>query len=388
MGVANSLRAMHEQNKGHMTKTNLFMADLDLIEEEEGFNLGREYDEPDEIAHIRNLADCYIAGEDLPPLIVKVVDGRIIVRDGHCRRRAALLARSEGCEISRLAVMESKGDEIDQTMILLTSNDGLKQKPLGRAKIYAKLISMGLTEDEVAKRIKKTKPHVMQYLALHNLPMKLKELIKSDVIAWSMALELFNEHGTKAVELIESHNHQTKPTIVPGAVGEESTSVDPASHSGETQGNNAESQPTKQKRITRKMIDSSTGYRSRLTGTLVKDVTDRIGSVVKSLSEAQVEGDHVLVRMSKEDAEALRALHQNILPPSSDGKEEETPDELYESALAFVTESAETSVSALQRQLEIDFNRATRLLDALARNGVISKPDKKGKRELLLEASI
>lgn len=386
MGVANSLRAMHEQNKGHMTKTNLFMADLDLLEEEDGFNIGRDYEDPDVVQHIRNLADAYIAGEDLPPLIVKVVDGRILVRDGHCRRRGALLARSEGCEINRLAVLESKGDEIDQTMILLTSNDGLKQKPLGRAKIYAKLISMGLTEDEVAKKIKKTKPHVMQYLALHNLPIKLKELIKNDVIAWSMALELFNEHGTKAIELIQSHHQQATPAVTTGEVVE-STGIAPSSNADDAQNENSGSNAPKQKRITRKMIDSSTGYRSRLTGTLVKDVTDRIGSVVKSISEAQVEGDHVLVRMSKEEAEALRALHQNILPPSSEGKEEQA-DELYEAALAYVTESAETSVSALQRQLEIDINRATRLLDALARNGVISKADKKGKRELLLEASI
>lgn len=387
MGVPNSLRAMHEQNKGHMTKTNLFMAELDLLEEEDGFNIGRDYEDPDVVQHIRNLADAYIAGEDLPPLIVKVVDGRILVRDGHCRRRGALLARSEGCEINRLAVLESKGDEIDQTMILLTSNDGLKQKPLGRAKIYAKLISMGLTEDEVAKKIKKTKPHVMQYLALHNLPMKLKELIKSDVIAWSMALELFNEHGTKAIELIQSHHQLATPAATTGEVVE-TAGVAPSSNAEDAQNENSVPKAPKQKRITRKMIDSSTGYRSRLTGTLVKDVTDRIGSVVKSLSEAQVEGDHVLVRMSKEDAEALRALHQNILPPSSEGKEDQATDELYEAALAYVTESAETSVSALQRQLEIDVNRATRLLDALARNGVISKADKKGKRELLLEASI
>lgn len=404
MGVANSLRAMHGEHKGKMTKTNLFMADLDLLEEEDGFNIGRDYDDPEVQEHIRNLADAYKAGEDLPPLVVKVLDGRILVRDGHCRRRGALLARSEGAEITRLPIMEVKGDEVDQTMILLTSNDGLKQKPLGRAKIYAKLVNMGLSEDEVAKRTKKTKTHVQQYLALHNLPIKLKEYIKADLIAWSMALELFNEHGTKAVDILEEHQAKnggpSEPTVKAEApeTGTETTAA------GEQEAP-AATQP-KPKRITRKAIDAATGYRSRLTGTLVKDVTDRISSVVKSLSEAQEDGEHVVVRMTKEEAEALRSLHQSILPPNKGGNDEKAQesesagnpsddsdatgsdiDGLYDTAVAFVTETGKANISALQRHLRVGYNQAARLVESMEEAGVVSATDGSGKREVLAEAT-
>lgn len=94
MGVSNSLQVMRGEYKGKVTKTNLFMAGLNLIEED-GFNT-REYDLPKVKEHIWKFADAYKAGEELPPLLVRVVDGRILLRDGYCRRRGALLACEEG----------------------------------------------------------------------------------------------------------------------------------------------------------------------------------------------------------------------------------------------------------------------------------------------------
>jgi hypothetical protein len=167
MTIPSSLRAMHEAHKSRMTKSNLFYADLDLIEEEDGFNT-REYERPEVQEHINNLADAYLAGDDLPPLRVTVIDGRLLLRDGYCRRRAAMIARDRGAEITRLPVMEVKGDEVEQSLVILTSNDGLKLTPLERAKVYARLIGMNLTEDEVAKRVRKTRTHVQQYLAIHS----------------------------------------------------------------------------------------------------------------------------------------------------------------------------------------------------------------------------
>ncbi|MFA0809324.1 hypothetical protein [Microbulbifer epialgicus] len=313
MGIPNSLRAMHGAHKGKMTKGNMFFAELDLLKEEEGFNIGRDYEDPDVIQHIRNLADAYKAGETLPPLTVQVRDGEIYVREGHCRRRGALLARSEGAEISRLPLIESKGDDIDQTMILLTSHDGLKLKPVGRAKIYAKLINMGLTEEEVAKRNKKTVAHVQQYLQVHNMPLKMKDLINKEVVSWSMALDLYKEYGTKAVDILEAQI-QDDDEVKPSAKSED----------GQGTATNQDVPGTvkaKPKRITRKAIDEATGFRSRLTGGVVKNVTNQLGSIVKSLDAAEDEGDHIVMRISKEEAESIRSLHKTILPGSkSSGK--------------------------------------------------------------------
>lgn len=398
MGVPNSLRAMHGEYKGKMTKTNLFMADLDLIEEEDGFNT-REYDRPEVKEHIRKLADVYKAGEELPPLLVRVVDGRILLRDGYCRRRGALLAREEGAEIVRLPIQEVKGDEVEQSMVILTSNDGLKLTALERAKVYARLLGMNLTEDEIASRVRKTKTHVQQYLAVYGLPVKLKEYIKADVVSWSLALEMYNEHGSKAVDLLDSQHSENQAAA----------DASPEANKNAVTPNDGEStvQPAalaKPKRITRKSIDAATGYRSRLTGTMVKSVTDRIGSVVKSLSEAEEVGDHVMVRMSKEEADALRALHQEILPPakknkdapdSSDGDSssehsqctDTEHDNLYEDAVTIVKETGKATVSSLQRKLRVGYNHAARLIESMERSGIVSSADDTGNREVLVGAN-
>lgn len=59
-------------------------------------------------------------------------------------------------------------------------------------------------------------------------------------------------------------------------------------------------------------------------------------------------------------------------------------DEHYQAAISFILESKNVSTSSLQRQFGIGYNRAAKLMDALERNGVVSKPDSGGKRQLLL----
>lgn len=58
-------------------------------------------------------------------------------------------------------------------------------------------------------------------------------------------------------------------------------------------------------------------------------------------------------------------------------------DELYEDAVMFVMESGKTSISAIQRELRIGYNRAANLVDEMERQGILSKPDHSGKRTLL-----
>ena len=102
---AQSLRALNDdlkkKNKDNgvdedvgTTKGSGWSVAPELIEEEEDFNTRgaflnkKEYFAQEKVkAHIRKLADAYKRGDYVPPLIVKVVDDRILVRDGHCRRR-------------------------------------------------------------------------------------------------------------------------------------------------------------------------------------------------------------------------------------------------------------------------------------------------------------
>ncbi len=58
-------------------------------------------------------------------------------------------------------------------------------------------------------------------------------------------------------------------------------------------------------------------------------------------------------------------------------------DELYEDAKAVVLGDKKTSISYLQRRLQIGYNRSARIIEQLEMMGVISAPNTKGQREIL-----
>ncbi|HHD84292.1 MAG TPA: DNA translocase FtsK, partial [Campylobacteraceae bacterium] len=59
-------------------------------------------------------------------------------------------------------------------------------------------------------------------------------------------------------------------------------------------------------------------------------------------------------------------------------------DELYEEAKSIVLSDKKTSISYLQRRLQIGYNRAARIVEQLELTGVISSPNAKGQREILV----
>uniref|UniRef100_UPI000576CE1A DNA translocase FtsK n=1 Tax=Campylobacter coli TaxID=195 RepID=UPI000576CE1A len=58
-------------------------------------------------------------------------------------------------------------------------------------------------------------------------------------------------------------------------------------------------------------------------------------------------------------------------------------DELYEDAKRVILSDGKTSISYLQRKLNIGYNRAANIIDQLTESGVLSEPNSKGQREIL-----
>ena len=73
----------------------------------------------------------------------------------------------------------------------------------------------------------------------------------------------------------------------------------------------------------------------------------------------------------------------NGLPEASAGDSE---DELYDKAVAYVLESRRASISSVQRQLRVGYNRAARLIEEMEAQGVVSPPEHNGQREVLAPA--
>ena len=58
-------------------------------------------------------------------------------------------------------------------------------------------------------------------------------------------------------------------------------------------------------------------------------------------------------------------------------------DELYQQAVEVIRSEGKASTSFLQRKLQIGYNRAARIIDMMEANGIISKANHVGKRDVL-----
>ena len=67
----------------------------------------------------------------------------------------------------------------------------------------------------------------------------------------------------------------------------------------------------------------------------------------------------------------------------SGGDYEEEMDQLYDEAVAFVTETRRASISSVQRKFKIGYNRAARMIEAMEAAGVITSQAHNGSREVI-----
>ena len=58
-------------------------------------------------------------------------------------------------------------------------------------------------------------------------------------------------------------------------------------------------------------------------------------------------------------------------------------DELYQAALEIIRSEGKASTSFLQRKLQIGYNRAARIIDMMEADGIVSKANHVGKRDVL-----
>ena len=175
----------------------------------EGFNprvMNDEYK-----AHIRSIADSIKTEgffQDQPLAgYVATIEGEpvVFVYNGHTRLAATLLAISEGAEIPRLPVVVSQSglSMEDMTVALIRGNGGKSLTYYESAVVCKRLIKYGFTEEEISARTGITGPLVRNRLALMAAPLKLREMVANDSMSATLAIELLNNHGDKAVEKAE-----------------------------------------------------------------------------------------------------------------------------------------------------------------------------------------
>ena len=113
----------------------------------------------------------------------------------------------------------------------------------------------------------------------------------------------------------------------------------------------------------------------RVHGPFVSD--HEVEDVVRFL-KAQGTPEYLDAVTEEPDEERRRSLCRLM------GGNSESGDDLYDKALAVVARDKKASTSYIQRRLQIGYNRAASLIERMEQDGVISSPNHKGVREVLL----
>jgi S-DNA-T family DNA segregation ATPase FtsK/SpoIIIE len=104
-------------------------------------------------------------------------------------------------------------------------------------------------------------------------------------------------------------------------------------------------------------------------------------------TESEIEKIVDFIKAQREPQYDRRFLRDKdeIIRNGSDSSENEPLDELYEEAKNIIFTEQKTSISYLQRRLQIGYNRSARLIEQLEQNGILSSPNAKGNREIITD---
>lgn len=120
-------------------------------------------------------------------------------------------------------------------------------------------------------------------------------------------------------------------------------------------------------------LPPGTSLPNRVHGAFVSD--EEVHKVVSRLKKTGVP------RYVEEILSGPSDGYEGVNGSDEDGGGEQ--DELYDQAVAVVTESRRASVSGVQRRLKIGYNRAARMVEEMERAGVVGEVQSNGSREVL-----
>lgn len=169
-----------------------------MVPFEELYTVEGEQGRPLNMEHAEKMCELWIAGADLPALVVKVTEQGVKIIDGQHRFTGAGLARAKGVNIPRLECKDFLGSDLEELALQTGSSDSLQVTPIERASQYNKAKNRGYTVAEIAKAFHRSVADVESYLQLLSSGDVLIGMVESGEVAASTAVALSREHGAKA----------------------------------------------------------------------------------------------------------------------------------------------------------------------------------------------
>lgn len=186
-------------------RLDIFKVSPKILQEESGFNLRQEGSDLDQ--YVAELSE-YIKNKGCPGVLtIHMKDGQPFVIDGHCRRRAALLALDNGADpemVLPCKMVDRYDNDADKIAYLISTNSGRPLTPMEKAGVCRRLHDLGLENKEIAFKTGLSISRVGQLLALLSAPQKVLDMVSRGEISASMASEEIKDNPEMAVEKLET----------------------------------------------------------------------------------------------------------------------------------------------------------------------------------------
>jgi ParB-like chromosome segregation protein Spo0J len=172
-------------------RSEVFKLPIEAIAVEKGFNLRSDKERMAENVEAITASILAMGFRTDRPLTVQMIDGKAIIRDGHCRFEAAKKAKVD--VIPCVSVPQHVGD-ID-LLVGQMVQPGMALTNLEYAQGVKKLMNHSLTKEDVAKRLGRSIQWVDNMLIADNAPPEIRSLIANGALAVTEAVKTIRQEG-------------------------------------------------------------------------------------------------------------------------------------------------------------------------------------------------
>ena len=188
-------------------RSDLYRVSINDLCVKDGWN-SRILDDPENVEHIDMLAKSIAEEGVKQPLTVYMEDGKLYIEDGHCRYFAAQKAISEYGASSDMLLPVRMGDkdasEADRIFGQILRNSGKPLSPLEMATVFKRLVDLGWSDSDIARKAGVTRVYVGHLITLIEAPKEIIALVRAGLISATLAIETIKEYGDRAAELLKA----------------------------------------------------------------------------------------------------------------------------------------------------------------------------------------
>lgn len=165
---------------------------------------GPELDE-----HVDELAQSIAKIGVKKPIEVRLEDGKLVVKEGRCRTRAAIRAIEHyKADLKTVPVISVDRYANDEDLILnqVIGNSGKPFSTMEKAKIFKKLLDMGWQQSDIAEKTGMSNGRISQILGLLTMPVAVQQMVSAGHVSPSLAQATVKAADTpaKAAETLQA----------------------------------------------------------------------------------------------------------------------------------------------------------------------------------------